>query len=248
MTNIILKIKNHAYEVFRTFRYYVRREKIRDMKLTQKYNIELKRFENANAGKNVYIFGCGPSIKIFNREKGPNDIYVSVNCAIKDSRFEYDYHFRQDMEIEGIDDEIDYRKGQCFKFIGVLPDDVEYGVSKEMMKKMDAIPYVISSKRMGIIKKDIVNRPVADMRGTVFSAIQILLYTNPDSINLVGFDCTAGNSFTDYGSNYKYQFKSWKRIKKFASKEYLTKIVSINPVRLKGIFEDVYTENGEKSR
>lgn len=77
-----------------------------------------------------------------------------------------------------------------------------------------------------------------------FPAIQFALWTNPKTIYLVGCDCSSGHyDGSGSESNLEYLIEPWKKLKKFRDIWYpLTKIVSVNPVGLKGIFEDLYQE------
>ena len=95
-------------------------------------------------------------------------------------------------------------------------------------------------------------------------AIQFILYTNPKRIFIVGIDCnvaTSGHFVGAHGAaleDEKAEFERLVRNDKFAIEHYTmfsefakinypkTEIISINPVGLKGIFKDIYTnENGE---
>ena len=94
---------------------------------------------------------------------------------------------------------------------------------------------------MKTVPIDISLEPFADLRGTVFSALQFAVYTNPDNIYLVGIDCSSGNIYNNSNDNYKYQMEGWEMMKKaLKNMGAYDKIISINPVGLKGLFNDIY--------
>lgn len=82
----------------------------------------------------------------------------------------------------------------------------------------------------------------------VMPALQFLIYTGVSEIYLVGTDCAGGPSFgidgpTFFGEerNYNEMLPDWNNFKMYLNKEKPnTKIISINPVGLKGYFEEIY--------
>ena len=106
--------------------------------------------------------------------------------------------------------------------------------------------YILGPERMGEIPIDIALEPVADLCGTVFSAIQFALFGGASKIFLVGFDCNVSHFFEkDVNSmNLSGQYPSWLRIKDFQEDYFTeTEIISVNPVGLKGLFKDIYTQS-----
>ena len=76
----------------------------------------------------------------------------------------------------------------------------------------------------------------------MFSAVQFALFTNPDHIYLVGFDCSEGNTYNKSSNSYNYQLEGWHKIKdhiQLLKKDNL--LISVNPIGLKGLFNEVYT-------
>ena len=80
-------------------------------------------------------------------------------------------------------------------------------------------------------------------------ALHFALYTNPKAIYLVGCDCNLtgyfdGTAQKTASNNIDFWMIGYKKMKEFAAHFYPeTEIISINPVGLKGLFRDVYTEN-----
>jgi hypothetical protein len=102
---------------------------------------------------------------------------------------------------------------------------------------------------------DIRKAPLGDVGGSViFSAFHFALWTYPKRIYLVGCDCTArwgisGMHFNDISPNYNLSMndntlKGWKKMKEFCQTYYPdVEIISINPVGLKDMFQDIFTES-----
>lgn len=100
---------------------------------------------------------------------------------------------------------------------------------------------------------DISVNPLPCFGSITFAALAFALWTNPKRIFLVGCDATFDGHFdgstmlsqdNDW-TNFYYDVNTegWSKFKKFVELYYPnTKIISINPVRLKGMFTDVYTE------
>ena len=89
--------------------------------------------------------------------------------------------------------------------------------------------------------------PLPDFTSVVFSAVGYALWTTPKKIYIVGADCSEGHASSlkiNYSSNLSRLIEYWKELKNFASWYYPDiEIISVNPVGLKGLFKDVYTEN-----
>lgn len=87
----------------------------RAMIMASSINRDLEKYKGINRGKDVYIVGGGPSVKDFPAQKKENDVYIGINRAFKDERFEFDYLFAQDQLPEGFDEFLGYRGKKCKK-------------------------------------------------------------------------------------------------------------------------------------
>lgn len=212
--------------------------------LAIRYNNIFQDYRGLYEGKDVFIVGCGPSEKYFNPTLDENRIYIGINRAFRDNRFSFDYLFAQDQMEEGMGEFLSYRDSCCTKFLAIIPhEDADFRISDCNSNMRKSLRYALAGKRMGSIPVDITVEPIADLCGTVFSAIQFALFTNPKHIYLIGFDCSEGNSFKKSSANYDYQLEGWHRIKCFIDAHKRKDIIiSINPIGLKGMFNDMYTE------
>ena len=212
----------------------------RTMIMASVINKSLEKYKGINSGKNVYIIGGGPSVKKFSHKKTNIDVYMGINRAYKDNKFEFDYLFAQDQFPEGFDDFLKYRDEMCKKFLAIVPDKASRIKEYTLQGKYER--YVLASRKLKEVPLDITLEPFADLRGTVFSVIQFALYTNPQNIFLVGIDNTYGNLYNDVANDYKHQDEGWKVIKNhLIDIGELDKITSINPVKLEGVFKDIFT-------
>ena len=224
------------------------------------YNLHSKvfpQFKNVNVGKNVAVIGCGPSVKYYNSEI--NAVNIAVNDAVFFKNIDFDTLFVWDSNI--LNNTPDYLekiyKLKCKKFIGhyIYPERI--GSFGQLVYPPDANVYeCYSSNRVAmhayeygeIIQPDISVNPLADFYTIAFGALHFAFWTNPDKIYLIGLDTS--NTGHILGEDYKCIYNvekmllGYKKFKEFAKIHYpKTEIISVNPVGLKGLFKDVYTQS-----
>ena len=142
-----------------------------------------------------------------------------------------------------MDEFADYKPDTCTKMLAWVTGNEDIRIRQTEAFKMNCNRYILDWVQMGKFPYDISIEPFADYRGTVFSALQFALYTNPKRIFLVGFDCSDGDIFSKKKENFSYQYKSWLKIKEYVNREWSnTEIISVNPVGLKGLFVDQFTD------
>ena len=211
-------------------------------------NSNLAKYRGIYEGRDIVIVGGGPTVKYF--EAIQSAINISINRAFLLDNIKFDYIFTQD-HIE--DDWLEpYLKYDCKKFVGIIPREVPFKFDQWVINRIKPELYVMAYEPMGPMPWDVTMEPVADLYGTAFSAVQIALLTNPRRIYIVGMDCSNGHIFeknsklwTETNFNqFELNIRSWKRIKTYLEYgKYKTRLISVNPVGLKGIFEDVYTQS-----
>lgn len=132
-----------------------------------------------------------------------------------------------------------------------------FNIKSKIIKKINGHRFLISDPSLYYLDSnipDVVNPDIANGLfydkggGTVFSALQFILYTHPQKIYLVGCDCTPnGHFYDDYTKNInllpntKHLWQEFACIKNSLYPD--IEVVSVNPVGLKGLFEDVYTQS-----
>ena len=213
-------------------------------------------FKNIHEGQEIVLVGAGPTTAYYQYIK--NIKHVACSRAILRKDINFDYIFAIDkIGIESIVPLIqNYKNPNCVKFIGDINHGEGYQIPESFRLKCNARTYKttcgITSARFVL---DIDREPLGSFHSVAFQAIQFILFTNPKKIYLVGMDCAhQGSHFAgkehfvssrgeDINLLQQAQIKEWKLLKKFVSLYYPdTKIISINPVGLKGIFDDIYTK------
>lgn len=210
------------------------------------------KYKNINRGKDVVLLASGPSLENYIPIK--NAVYVGVNKAYSYKKCKLDYLFIQDYDgsKKYMNEVIDYKNNKNLKvFMGLtgytpndqwlIPESVALQCNAERYYNL----YRPEEKVWGEdFTYDILNAPLKCFGSITFAAMQFILWTNPKRIYLVGCD----NSLAGYANNISQEknkldtmrcLEGYRKLKKFADKFYpKTEIISINPVGLKGIFND----------
>lgn len=213
-------------------------------------------YKNTFLNRDVVLVASGPTAKFYSPIEGA--IHVGVNNACLLDNVELDYLFCQDFYM---DDEkrkaiVNYRPNKCKKFFGRIPDrrylNCKNSKSAQHVRRCPK-KFVIAAQASEYYVYDLYQNQIAiDIEceplhagGVAFSALQFILHTHPRKIYIVGCDCSTGFF---YKSDVKFDntpmIKFWKSFKKYIDELYDDiEIISINPVGLKNLFNDIYTEN-----
>ena len=229
------------------------------------------KYKDVNKGKDVVLYACGPTAKYYSKIE--NACHIGVNRALYNSNIHFDVLFMHDREfvIENIELIKNYNVDKFCAFHTLGRNARKFNVSSKDISYINAKRFLISdpsfknidSNIPDVINPDITSGMLYDRGGgTVFSALQFILYTNPRRIFLVGCDCTDGGYFYSVCNNkdsipshwhdpregrnilLPNTIKLWNEFKSIADMLYPhIGIVSINPIGLKGLFYDVYTQD-----
>lgn len=215
-------------------------------------------YRNCNQKNTVVLIGAGPTLNNFTPIK--NAIYVGLNRAFLYDKVNFTYLFSIDKA--GLDTGKEQYYEAFFtydavKFIGDQNLGEKYQIPRSWYAgAINVREYMTTAGYMpDKLAYDLSTQPLANSASVSIQAMQFILYTNPKKIYLVGIDCTTGSKKHFTGScidvssrnenadnNDRYVIDCWKQIKEFADVYYpKTEIISVNPVRLKGVFKDVYT-------
>lgn len=213
-------------------------------------------YKNAFWGKDVALVASGPTAKFYKPIEGA--IHVGVNNACLMDNVQLDYLFCQDFYM---DDEkrqaiVNYRPDKCKKFFGRIPERRYINCMKsksaqhvrrcpkKFVVEAKASEYYVYDLYQNQIALDIECEPL-HAGGIAFAALQFILHAHPKRVYLVGCDCSSGFF---YKSDVKFDnapmIKFWKTFKKFINELYDDiEIISVNPVGLKELFDDIYTDD-----
>lgn len=210
-------------------------------------------FKCKHQDHDIVIFATGPSAQKYIPIK--DAIHIGVNRAFQMNIVDFDYYFIQDYSgktQEYINELDSYNPDKCIKFYG-LTTEYDYKTNRTIPEshaiKANALRYRTDWSQIANFKPkfayDISTQPLGCFGSIAFPALQFALWTNPKRIYLVGCDCSlSGYAYDKNDKNFLVPnelIDAYKQFKEFAFKYYPdTEIVSINPVGLKGIFNDVY--------
>lgn len=217
-------------------------------------------FKNIYSGKDVAVVGTGPSLQYYTPLA--DIIHIGVNRAFLYQAVEFDYIFM--MDYPNIKEYIEplrfYRQGACKKFFGMYyADFLGLNIPESEALKVGAYRFFTSAPEAGF-SRFIDSMPLACYYSMIYPALNFALYTNPKRIYLIGCDSNFGGYWDgvaqkmcllDQQTQDYHQTKimhAWHEFKTFSQMFYpQTEIISVNPVGLKGMFSDIYTDNNSDS-
>ena len=173
-------------------------------------------YRNCYRGKKVVIVGNGETARYYT--PSPDAIHIAADGARPIDGVVFDFQFVRP-PVEG---------SSMATFIDKILD-------KEL-------PIVVSNGALDqIVYQDICCHPLSIFSGgSLTEALHFALFTFPDEIQLVGCDLTSEDQ------NISSLQLGFTRLKSLTAKYYpQTRIISVNPIGLKGIFSDSYTESYE---
>lgn len=207
-------------------------------------------FKNIHQGQDITILASGKTLQYF---KPINDsIYIGVNKSFSAQKAKLNYIFLQDFTgaTSGYINEVN--KLNCIKFYGLTSENIEpeRTIPESIRLCHNAYPYRTDWEDIPNFKTefayDLSTQSLGCGGTVVFPALQFALWTNPKRIYLVGVDTDNSGYFDSNNKNILYPNRLiplYQRFKLFAKQYYpYTEIISVNPVGLKGIFEDIYTD------
>ena len=214
------------------------------------------KYKNIHNGQDIVLVASGPTVKDYSML--PNTVHIGVNHTYTLENLKLDYLFIQDnlkrdhMPTAQIDANL-YRGCECKKFYGYHYIN-RYSIPEKDVIEANAERYYFVDQKVPtsdsiFISADISTRPLNCWASIVFPAIEFALYTHPKRIFIVGCDCSANGhliwtSKKDFCSDAEIIKYGWEKIKEFKDSKYPdVEIISINPVGLKGLFKDVYTQS-----
>ena len=237
-----LKMRFYRNSTRSFFRWRSKLEKV--MQLTPSmvalHRETFSKYKNCHQGRDVVIVGTGPTLSDYIPIK--NAIHIGVNSAVLFDKVTMNFLFVHDkVAFDKCSAEILNGKGR--KFFGITGE--KNIISDQYLEGIDCERYYVDSQMyFKDFPYDISNAFLADYSTVIFSALQFALWTNPERIYLVGCDCTEFGYFDQSEKKSKSNIKNWKigweKFKNFQESYYpKTQIVSIRPIGLKDLFNEV---------
>lgn len=219
------------------------------------------KYKGINKGKTVVLVGTGPTLKYYSPIE--DAIHIGVNNAVFKDNIKLDYLFACDFTYTEYFEEVFSVEQDCANFFGInyrgkgalIPEFILERYNVEMFYA-DSFNYELFGNEFERAEKlfyplDISVSPFKSYGTTMFCAFQFALWTHPAKIYIVGADCSMTGHAEGIGYDkqradtlgHSYLVEPWKKSKEFADNFYPDiEIFSINPVGLKGVFKDIYTE------
>lgn len=205
-------------------------------------------FKACHRGRTVAVVATGPSLSYYEQLAGAP--HIGVNSSFLKKDLTLDYYFVTHYVPEWCAKLKDYDFVKFFNINGSLncsDQFPEYILEENSGRRCFSMIDLPGTQ----VHSNIECYPLMSFHSIIFRAIHFALFTHPDKLLLVGCDCAATGHFD--GSPYddfveRIQIPQWiagyRIVKKFVSLHYPDiEIVSVNPVGLKGMFRDVYTES-----
>ena len=217
-----------------------------------------KAFENVYHGRACVIMATGPSLKQY-RDPEPDIVKIGVNSAIF-AGHDLDFLFIQDPghpsnPYSYVAKQANYDCYRCkvAKFYGVslspmLRDNTAraeaYGYEFTNAPLVEIDGYRIEDPEVKpFFSSNLDEVPPAAAGSIVFPALQFALYAGFSRIYIAGVDIMDPRRFNESepnGNNYaRFHLPRWAQFAQWVSQAYDVRIVSVNPVGLTGMFEDL---------
>lgn len=206
-----------------------------------------EQYRNLHKGQSMAVVATGPSLNDY--QPIPGVISIGVNKAYRKKDLNFQYYFVQDYaavkdyveELEGVD---------CTKFVGQYVQERYIStvqVPESIREKIGGYPY-FTLWPMDKMLPDISVEPFMNCGSVTFAAIQFALFAGAEKIYLIGCDTSKSGYFdntkqknVDITMDTEKLIRNYERLKTYADTYFPhSKIISVNPVGLKGVFEDLY--------
>ena len=226
-------------------------------------------YKNFHHNSEVVVLGAGPTLSKY--APFEHAFHIGVNRVCLHEKVQLDYLFLLDAnnlikrpDFAQVSKELESANFKKFFGLDAATYYGEYEPSESFCARVNATRFFVEDSTKKQLYPDIRVRPTMLFRSVIFPAIHFALFTNPKKLYLVGCDMSLEGYFTGEKQIWQYDlqvlrnelilnFIGYRRLKEFAQKWYPdTEIISINPVNLKGLFTDVFTDaypdnNGKSS-
>lgn len=199
-------------------------------------------FRACHRGRTVAVVATGPSLNYYSQIKGIP--HIGVNSSFRREQLKLDYYFLNHY-ISYLCEEL--KSYSFIKFFGHANNDV---FPECVVEENHARRFFLSVPGRKLHTNIEYYPLTGGFYSVIFNALQFAIYTRPKRIMLVGCDCANIGHFVGDTDKYEYVgpipewLDGYRCFKEFIALHYPdTEVVSVNPVGLKGMFRDVYTES-----
>jgi len=203
-------------------------------------------FKACNRGKSVAVVGCGPTLNYYDQVDGI--AHIGTNSCFLNERLKLDYYFLLHYIPEWC---AELKKYDFTKFFLINRNDnsddkfPEYVIEENHARRFFQFP--LTSR----VRHNIEYYPLMGFCSVIFPAIQFALYTRPKHVFLIGCDCSKNGHFDERqqgmfegDTSIPMWIEGYRKLKTYVTRYYPdTEIISVNPVGLRGMFQDIYTES-----
>lgn len=219
-------------------------------------------FKGCHRGQTVAVMATGPTLNHYTQVKGIP--HVGTSSTILKEGLHVDYYFTRHYWPEWCEALKNYH---CVKFFArnewAEQHDSQDRFPEYVIEENEGRRFFTAEPNLEIYT-DITSYPLMGGFSVIFQALHFALYTRPKRILLIGCDCSSDGHFektedaldaimrqrlskNSYLTNemlVPLWIEGYKRVRLFVKQHYPdTEIISVNPVGLRGMFRDVYTES-----
>lgn len=245
-----IKISRRSDIDFRELKNYLSNEIFAANLIKEMHSRTFPRYKNCHKNEEIVITATGPTLNYY--KPIHKAIHIGVNRAYKAQNInKLDYIFICDfwsVKEEEVDEIANYT---ATVFLGtyssINKSEREHSIPVKYRNYPNTNCYAIDYPR-NLRYPDIEICGLMDYGSVVFNAAHFASYTHPKKIYLVGCDCSQNGYFDNTKQSQPLRvnaiIEGWKKFKEYMDWYYPdTEIISINPVGLKGVFKDIYTQS-----
>lgn len=225
------------------------------------HKMAFSEFKGCHRNQTVAVVATGPTLNYYSQIKGVP--HIGVNSSFLKEDIQLDYYFIRHY-VPGWCEKL-----KNFNFVKFFARNewaeqyYRYDRFPEYIIEENNGRRFFTGEPNNEIYEDITYYPLMGSYSIIFQALQFAFYTRPKKILLIGCDCSLDGHFEKTQEVFEQEFhkntekenllapemivtlwkEGYKRIKTFTEQFYFDmEIISVNPVGLKGMFHDMYTE------
>lgn len=211
-------------------------------------------FKGCHRGQTVAVVATGPTLNYYTQVKGVP--HIGTNASFLKDGLSLDYYFIRHYCREWCDKLKNYNFIKFFARNEWAEQDNDCDRFPEYLIEENSGRRFFTGEPNNEIYEDITYYPLMGGYSIIFQALQFAIFTRPKRILLIGCDCSYDGHFDGTALATSEEvllpaerfvpqwIDSYKRVKLFTEQYYPDmEIISINPIGLKGMFRDMYTES-----